>query len=923
MLSLSCSVNGQDVATGLGNGTIYVGTDNTVDVSTTLIDSPLCGAPTSVLIGKPVTPARACTNGSGYVSLPSGTTFVRVENVYDIGSTLACAACDVNRDGIVNLKDIYAVADAFGSYVGDQKWNWLADINLDFRVNLKDYYKCSMSFGGSVNYTSLADFSVVDASFLVNGQTSVTSLDSSGCVSVPAGASTLSLSVGGSPVGAVVEFFNSTFHDVCATSSAGVASFSWTPNETASADSIRAGVGPEPYFALAWLPVRFQALMSRWSNTTNVNDQLILATFLNVVKRPIDMSVDYAPEQPTLDDTVSTSATCFDTALGGAAIGLNVTFLVYNMNGSYIYMGSSTTNSSGVATFSWSPWYYYSTYHLLAYFVLDVVCAETAFTLQAEVVPVTVDTRYPTVLEFLGGAVMSVRVGTPYSLSFRLVRADNGDPVAGRFFHLYMNETQWGKYETDGNGMFSGSWSPSQSGIYFFRACFSDYDETYRPSNDTRFVAVAQVVPTDVLFDVQPREFAPDTSMTLTATVLNASSNDPSNSPLQGYTVTFFEVDADGSKAPIGQSVTNASGVASLSWRYDSFPGVHAYIAVVGAGQQMMTSPVALTAASETTLALNVSLISDYNYNVSGYLMSGADPVIGKTLQIYVNNTLKANVTTGDPHGNFNLTLSLPSVNDQPTSYNVQASFQGDTPCNATAYGYTPNGTQYAVCTTVQYGYKPSSNCACLIVEPQAPQIITAMKTPEQIQQEAEQNGTLSVYIEWSWWYPWFRLHFIDQCNETRVIDVGVALLPFGDNGFFPDTPLKRKIDEQFTSILQPIVIGMIMGEVAVWVAGNLGPWMFAAAILSYIAYKGLTLASSWNSVEKLWESLIANFISIIISAFGGFEQFLPAAYHSIAADVANIKNMAFAFLYKCIMIPVNLFLLLTIWNRLITLGAV
>lgn len=155
------------------------------------------------------------------------------------------------------------------------------------------------------------------------------------------------------------------------------------------------------------------------------------------------------------------------------------------------------------------------------------------------------------------------------------------------------------------------------------------------------------------------------------------------------------------------------------------------------------------------------------------------------------------------------------------------------------------------------------------------------------------------------------------------MLDAGVGILPFGDSGNFPDTWLKSKIDEQFKSILSSIVIGMIVGEVAVRLAGNFGPWVFAAAVLSYIAYKGLTLASSWGSVEKLWESLIANFISIVISAFSGLEQFLPSAYHSVAAGVANIKNVAFEFLYKCIMIPINLYLLLTIWNRLIILGAV
>jgi hypothetical protein len=143
---------------------------------------------------------------------------------------------------------------------------------------------------------------------------------------------------------------------------------------------------------------------------------------------------------------------------------------------------------------------------------------------------------------------------------------------------------------------------------------------------------------------------------------------------------------------------------------------------------------------------VNVSQLSGYNSNVSGLLLSdGGSAVVGRPLHVYVNNTLKANVTTGDPHGNFSLTLNLPSVNDQPTTYNVQASFQGDNPSNATAYGYTPNGTQYAVCTTVQYGYKPSLNSTCLTVKPQATRVITATRTMGQMQQEAEGSGQLST----------------------------------------------------------------------------------------------------------------------------------------------------------------------------------
>jgi hypothetical protein len=63
---------------------------------------------------------------------------------------------DVNGDGSVNLKDLYAVQLAFGSYGPNYlypgsppsaNWNPYADINNDNVVNLKDVYLVEMNFG--------------------------------------------------------------------------------------------------------------------------------------------------------------------------------------------------------------------------------------------------------------------------------------------------------------------------------------------------------------------------------------------------------------------------------------------------------------------------------------------------------------------------------------------------------------------------------------------------------------------------------------------------------------------------------------------------------------------------------------------------------------------------------------------------------
>jgi hypothetical protein len=57
---------------------------------------------------------------------------------------------DVNADGKVDLKDVFAVAKAFNSYPGSPSWNPLCDVNLDGKVDLKDYYMTCQNYGRGV-----------------------------------------------------------------------------------------------------------------------------------------------------------------------------------------------------------------------------------------------------------------------------------------------------------------------------------------------------------------------------------------------------------------------------------------------------------------------------------------------------------------------------------------------------------------------------------------------------------------------------------------------------------------------------------------------------------------------------------------------------------------------------------------------------
>ncbi|NWG11759.1 hypothetical protein HXY33_08470 [Candidatus Bathyarchaeota archaeon] len=130
---------------------------------------------------------------------------------------------------------------------------------------------------------------------------------------------------------------------------------------------------------------------------------------------------------------------------------------------------------------------------------------------------------------------------------------------------------------------------------------------------------------------------------------------------------------------------------------------------------ESMCSPVTLTVAWDTVLSLDVDLgESSFQHIISGHLLSENEAVIGKAVKIYVNDTLRAEASTREVYGDFTLTLNPPSIDNKPTIYNIQAVFEGDNPQNASAYAYTPNGTRYAICTTVQYGFKPATNITTL-----------------------------------------------------------------------------------------------------------------------------------------------------------------------------------------------------------------
>ena len=57
---------------------------------------------------------------------------------------------DLNLDGKVDMRDISAVAMAFGAYPGHSRWSASADINRDNRIDMRDISRIARNFGKTI-----------------------------------------------------------------------------------------------------------------------------------------------------------------------------------------------------------------------------------------------------------------------------------------------------------------------------------------------------------------------------------------------------------------------------------------------------------------------------------------------------------------------------------------------------------------------------------------------------------------------------------------------------------------------------------------------------------------------------------------------------------------------------------------------------
>ena len=231
--------------------------------------------------------------------------------------------------------------------------------------------------------------------------------------------------------------------------------------------------------------------------------------------------------------------------------------------------------------------------------------------------------------------------------------------------------------------------------------------------------------------------------------------------------VDFWDFMSDGTNSS-QLAISGTNGVATWNLLYPDDTKAHAFMACVvpetilgvTLPQGIVCNPIQLTVSKTTRILLNTTREgSSLNHTIQGRLMWNSTSVPNKEVKLKINET-EYTVTTNDT-GHFSKSLDLQPKDGENTTYIITASFADDTqqPLNATAWAKTLDGQDYATCTTIQFGYRPSCNSTLLMVEPQATDTATSKKSPEEMKEEMLGIGWLKVWHGFSWWYPWYRLH--------------------------------------------------------------------------------------------------------------------------------------------------------------------
>ena len=171
---------------------------------------------------------------------------------------------------------------------------------------------------------------------------------------------------------------------------------------------------------------------------------------------------------------------------------------------------------------------------------------------------------------------------------------------------------------------------------------------------------------------------------------------------------------------------------------------------------------------------------------------------------------------------------------------------------------------------TVFYGYR-SSATTTITVQPLSTTLAKPEKTPEELEEEAEQAGWLSIEHEFTWWYPWYRLH-LNMTGADPPIDLIVTPLALDVTiGIYDESVFASHLQDAFDigyDIAWGIIIGHIATEIAARVSGRISwPAFFVALAINVGAQ--LALAAAANAAWKDARTWFISFFASLLAAAG------------------------------------------------------
>jgi hypothetical protein len=206
-------------------------------------------------------------------------------------------------------------------------------------------------------------------------------------------------------------------------------------------------------------------------------------------------------------------------------------------------------------------------------------------------------------------------------------------------------------------------------------------------------------------------------------------------------------------------------------------------------------------------------------------------------------------------------------------------------------------------------------------VSPQSTDVATPTKTPEELQHEAEDSGWLTVWHEFTWLYPWYRIHYLSWRHEVIELDIGIAVLPFADTLQYAQELIQRILD-LLPRAIWSIAATIGTAEFLSLIVASYGPYGFFAALGISIGTKMLTLAKNWDSIDGLISSYIGSLFSTVLGLLKMSFR-LVVDFLELLMGIKSLAEFGFGKLYSIISIPVNLAYQSVLLQRLDELGAV